>query len=176
LQDLKMDKVDFMVEINTDKQPQKWSKYGFDTVKFLIKTNPDLPFGELSKIASGGELSRIMLAIKVTLSGVEVMPTLIFDEVDTGISGAISSAIGKKLLELSKQCQILSVTHQPQVTAFARHHILIQKRIDNNKTTVEVKKLDAKQKLTEIARMISGEKITAESLNAARSLVESTAA
>ncbi len=175
LKNLKMDKADFKVEVSDDQAEQNWGPYGFDTVNLLIKTNPGQPYSLLSKTASGGELSRSMLAIKIALTNTKSIPTLIFDEIDTGISGAVSDAVGKKLAELAQNSQVLIVSHQPQVVAYSKHHNLVVKEIRNNSTFVSVKTLSTQEKQAEIARMLSGQEVSAESLAAAKKLIQSAA-
>jgi DNA repair protein RecN (Recombination protein N) len=168
---IKMEKADFLVKIE-EKTEEKWSNDGIDEVKFKIKTNPGMPFGQISDIASGGELSRIMLACKVVLQNSNLLSTMIFDEIDSGISGSVSSSVGRKLLEISKDTQVLLVTHQPQVAIFANHHYVVNKSHDNitNETIVKINLLTQEDRYKEIARMLSGDSITIEAENAAKSL------
>lgn len=153
---------------------EKFSATGIDKVQFLVKTNPDSNFDNINKIASGGELSRFMLACKVAYSNVKLMPIIIFDEIDTGISGATASKVGKKLAKLAENKQIIIVTHQPQVAAHANNNYLVSKLISNEKTILAVEKLKGETKTKEIARMISGENITEESVAAAKELIQSS--
>ncbi len=171
LRDLKMEKVEVMINIESIDDPSKWSARGIDRIAFLVRTNCGLDFGEISKTASGGELSRIMLAIKLALSEKSAAEIIIFDEIDTGISGSVSSAVGKKLTELSTQSQVIAITHQPQVAAFGLNHINVSKVANDDSTSVHINILGEDAHLDEIARMISGEKITSISLEAAKSLV-----
>ncbi|MDJ1257838.1 MAG: DNA repair protein RecN [Candidatus Midichloria sp.] len=171
-QDIKMDKADFSIEIK-DKTEDKWSADGIDEVRFLIKTNPGMPFGVINNIASGGELSRIMLACKIALYKNNFVPVMIFDEIDSGISGSVSTSVGRKLAELSKLGQILIVTHQPQVAVFANRHYLVTKQeAIAEQVEVKVNLLNEQERLKEIARMLSGDHITTEAENAAKSLFE----
>lgn len=173
LTDLKMEKADFMVEVVSSLSAEEFKQSGIDKVKFLIKTN-DKDFDLIHKIASGGELSRIMLALKISLSKSNLIPTIIFDEIDSGISGAVAYAVGRKLAELGKSYQVIVISHQPQVAALSSNHIVIEKLTAEN-ITVRALELDEKQKLNEIARMISGQSITKESLAAAHRLIEAAA-
>jgi DNA repair protein RecN (Recombination protein N) len=136
---------------------------GTDRVEFEVSTNPGAPFGPLTRIASGGELSRFILALKVALAEAGGASTMIFDEVDRGVGGAVASAIGDRLARLAEQSQVLVVTHSPQVAARAAHHYRIEKHHDDNHgTRTTVRKLDAAERREEIARMLSGAKVTDE--------------
>jgi DNA repair protein RecN (Recombination protein N) len=172
LKDLKMEKVEIMINVTNIEDHSKWSSKGIDNIAFLVRTNRGLDFSDISKTASGGELSRIMLAIKLALSEKSAAEIIIFDEVDTGISGSVSSAVGKKLYELAKQSQVIAITHQPQVTAFGQNHIHVSKVANDNSTSVHITLLGEEAHLDEIARMISGEKVTPISLEAAKALVD----
>lgn len=170
LPDLKMEKARFktLVEIKDEEQ---WNENGFDTVVFLISTNPGMPFGALNKIASGGELARFMLALKVNLAQTSQTETMIFDEVDTGIGGATAQAVGDKLLSLGNKVQVLVVTHSPQVAARSEHHFKVIKKSEEGTTTTSIFSLTADEKLEEVARMLSGEEITMEARAAAKVLI-----
>ncbi|MBU6140303.1 MAG: DNA repair protein RecN [Proteobacteria bacterium] len=147
------------------------SPAGYDRVRFTASLNKN-GFDDISKIASGGELSRFMLALKVALLDVKSVPTMIFDEIDTGIGGSTADAVGKRLKTLSEKLQILVVTHQPQIAAKAKTHFKISKVFSENKAKTEIKKLDKKDREQEIARMLSGEEISVEAVLAAKSLIE----
>lgn len=147
------------------------SANGFDRVEFLISPNPGEPLKPLSKIISGGEMSRIMLAFKTILGNHDEIPTLIFDEIDVGISGRTAATVGDKMHNLSKSHQIICVTHLPQIAAKADAHFIIQKDIENDKTKTFVNRLDEEGKVHEIARMIGGTNITKLSLEHARELI-----
>lgn len=175
LKEVKLDKADFKVEVTGDKSEANYGGKGFDSVHFLVCTNPGTPYGALDKIASGGEMSRIMLALKVALADVKSVPLLIFDEIDTGISGAVSHAVGKKLAVLAKNYQVLAITHQPQVAAYSDNHWLVAKQHGKNDTSVTLRELSATEKNHEIARMLSGDKLTQESLAAAKKLIQAAA-
>ena len=166
---LKMGEVKFHIEINSDDSRQ--GLLGIDSVRFLASINKN-NFDDISKIASGGELSRFMLALKVALLDVKSVPTMIFDEIDTGIGGSTADAVGKRLKTLAEKLQILVVTHQPQIAAKADLHFKISKNFFENQAKTEIKKLDKKDREQEIARMLSGEEISAEAVSAARSLIQ----
>jgi DNA repair protein RecN (Recombination protein N) len=145
---------------------------GRDRVEFEISTNPGAPFGGLSKIASGGELSRFILALKVALAEAGGAGTMIFDEIDRGVGGAVASAIGERLHRLAERSQVLVVTHSPQVAARGAHHLLIEKSHDGIVTRTSVAALDAARRREEIARMLSGAEITDEARAQAGRLLE----
>ena len=149
-----------------------WSVSGRDRVEFEISTNPGAPFAPLIKIASGGELSRFILALKVALAEEGAVTTMIFDEIDRGVGGAVASAIGDRLQRLAKDAQLLVVTHSPQVAARGRSHWLIAKSHDGLVTRTGVRPLDAGERREEIARMLSGAEITAEARAQAMRLLE----
>jgi DNA repair protein RecN (Recombination protein N) len=148
-----------------------WGEHGYERVQFEVATNPGAPFGPLAKIASGGELSRFMLALKLVLSGTSSVPTLIFDEVDSGIGGAVAAAVGERLQRLGSRLQVLVVTHSPQVAARGAHHWRVAKTQGKQATITSVEELDADTRQEEIARMLSGSTITAEARAAAASLI-----
>ncbi|HVM37354.1 MAG TPA: DNA repair protein RecN [Sphingomicrobium sp.] len=135
---------------------------GTDRVEFEVSTNPGAPFGPLTRIASGGELSRFILALKVALAEAGTAGTMIFDEIDRGVGGAVASAIGERLARLAERSQVLVVTHSPQVAARAAHHYRIEKAHDGGATRTSVRKLDAAERREEIARMLSGASVTDE--------------
>ena len=145
---------------------------GVDRVEYEVSTNPGAPFGPLTKIASGGELSRFILALKVALAEAGGAATMIFDEVDRGVGGAVASAIGERLARLSAQAQVLVVTHSPQVAARATHHYRIEKTHDGLVTRTSVRKLDPAERREEIARMLSGAAITDEARAQASKLMD----
>lgn len=150
-----------------------WSAAGRDRVEFEIATNPGAPFGPLAKIASGGELSRFILALKVALAEEGGAATMIFDEIDRGVGGAVASAIGDRLARLADKAQLLVVTHSPQVAARGAAHLLIAKSSDGIVTRTGVRPLDAGERREEIARMLSGATVTDEARAQAARLLES---
>jgi len=145
---------------------------GIDRVEFEVSTNPGSPFGPLTRIASGGELSRFILALKVALAEAGSAATMIFDEVDRGVGGAVASAIGERLARLAEQSQVLVVTHSPQVAARAAHHYRIEKSHGDGGTRTTVRKLDESERREEIARMLSGASITEEARAQASRLLD----
>lgn len=156
LADLEMDKVLFDTEIKRCEVNQK----GFNEIQFLISTNPGEPLKPLNKIASGGELSRIILALKVVLSQKDSVSTMIFDEVDVGVGGSAAQKIAEKLKTISKNRQVIVITHLAQIASFADNHYLIKKSVENENTYSEVTLLDENERIDEIARIISGSVIT----------------
>ena len=166
---LDMPQVKFKVSINT----KAYGKDGADDIEFLIMTNSGEGFSPLSKTASGGELSRIMLAIKSVIAEKDGIDTLIFDEVDTGISGKTSRKIGLKLGEISKNSQVLCVTHSAQICSIADTHYRVSKYTERERTYTKVDALSAKARIDETARIIAGINITQSSLDAAKELIES---
>ena len=144
---------------------------GIDTVAFTVATNPGAPAGPLNKIASGGELSRFQLALKVCLTQSSDGLTMIFDEIDRGVGGATADAVGRRLAELAEGGQVLVVTHSPQVAALGGHHWRVEKQQDANETRSTVVALDAQARVDEIARMLSGDRITDAAREAARVLI-----
>lgn len=145
---------------------------GFDDIEFLISANAgELP-RPLVKIASGGELSRIMLAIKTTLSNADLTDTLIFDEIDTGVSGKTARKIGEKMRQISEKKQVLCVTHLAQIASLANNHLFIQKKIQDDRTYTSVKSLNLSERISEIARIMGGENITEMTLKAAEELIK----
>ena len=167
LPDLKLGQADFMVQIDTVAP----NASGADDIVFMIKTNPGMPFAPLHRAASGGELARLMLALRVVLANNQSSHTFVFDEVDTGISGATASAVGLRLNKLASASQALVITHSAQVAGFANHHFKIEKNVENDKTTTTVHEISGNARLNEIARIISGAEITPESLATARTLI-----
>jgi DNA repair protein RecN (Recombination protein N) len=145
---------------------------GTDRVEFEVSTNPGAPFGPLTRIASGGELSRFILALKVALAEAGSAATMIFDEVDRGVGGAVASAIGERLARLAEQSQVLVVTHSPQVAARASHHYRIEKSHGHDGTRTTVRKLSADERREEIARMLSGASVTEEARAQASRLLD----
>lgn len=164
---LKMERALFSTEITqTGAGPE-----GIDQVAFTVATNPGAPAGPLAKIASGGELSRFLLALKVCLTQTDAGLTLIFDEIDRGVGGATADAVGRRLVALAKDGQVLVVTHSPQVAALAGHHWRVEKRQTDTETTTAVVPLDATERIDEIARMLSGDQITDAARAAAKALL-----
>lgn len=144
---------------------------GLDEVEILASLNPGSPLAPLSRIASGGELSRIMLALKFAIGKSLNLPTMIFDEIDTGLGGETASKMGQLLKEMSKTTQLISITHLAQIAAKGAHHLRVEKQSDNHATQTKIAELMASERLNEVARMISGEKITPEALANAKVLL-----
>src|SRR5699024_2574009 len=133
---------------------------GFDHIRFMISTNPGEPLKELNKVASGGEISRLMLILKKIFSSHQGITSVIFDEVDTGVSGRVAQAIGEKIYQISKESQVLCITHLPQAAAMADTHALIKKEEEDNRTTTSVFELSYVDKVEELSRMVTGTKLT----------------
>lgn len=171
LKDLYMDKTVFEVKFfeqdNIEFQPD-----GIDKIEFYMSTNPGEPLKPLAKIASGGELSRIMLALKTIFSQHQGVTSIIFDEVDTGVSGRVAQAIGEKIYRISVNSQVLSITHLPQVAALSDHHFFIRKEIKENRTITSIQQLSERERIEEIARMISGSHITTATEEHAKELLD----
>ena len=156
------------VRLEIQREEVELNSRGIDRLEFLISTNPGEEPKPVSKIASGGELSRMMLAIKTVLSKADFVETLIFDEIDTGISGSAADRVGKKLSQLSADRQVLCVTHQAQIAAFADNHLFISKSVRDERTYTQVDPLDDEGRVQELARIVGGEGITDSALNHAR--------
>ena len=169
---LKLDRARFRVRFQ-DAEPETAGKQGFERAVFEISTNPGQGFGPLGKIASGGELSRLMLALKVVLARTQTTHSMVFDEVDSGVGGATAAAVGERLARLAREQQVLVVTHAPQVAARADHHLIVAKHASARSTDVGVDILQEDGRLDEIARMISGETVTKEARSAASALLRS---
>lgn len=172
---LKLEKARFETAVRLMDE-HNWNESGMDDIQFMVATNPGANAGPLNKIASGGELARFMLALKVVLAEVGAAGTLVFDEVDTGIGGATADAVGERLAKLSRTHQILVVTHSPQVAASAAHHWIVAKTGKTNPTTKVVLLSQGAQRQEEIARMLAGAEITKEARAAASKLLEKSAA
>jgi DNA repair protein RecN (Recombination protein N) len=167
---LRLEKARFFAEITRAPEPD-WGPGGADQVRFLIATNPGQSPGPLGKIASGGELSRLMLALKVVFSAGSAVPTLVFDEVDSGVGGATAASVGDRLARVAEDIQVLVVTHSPQVAARGAAHLLVAKSERRGRTETSVIPLDAAARREEIARMLAGETVTVAARAAAESLL-----
>lgn len=184
INDLAM-KVSFKIEVTGSDEEQTWAGNGFDQVVYMIATNPGEPMRRLEDIASGGELSRVMLALKASVEagsggggrkkGPGVPRTLVFDEIDTGIGGRAAEAVGRKLKELSRTSQVLCVTHLPQIATFADHHYRIDKKESGGRTRTTVRNITGEERTEEVARMLSGAKLTESSLKHAEQMIKSNA-
>jgi DNA repair protein RecN (Recombination protein N) len=174
-------KVKFEVSVRSNAQETAWTTVGWDEVDCRISTNPGEPMKMLTEIASGGELSRVMLALKVAVeessskSKKKTTPrTLVFDEIDIGIGGRAAEAVGQKLKALSRGQQVLCVTHLPQIAAFADQHLAVEKREDHGRTKTQIRVLDDRARTHEVARMVSGAKVTDTSLQHAAQMIASS--
>jgi DNA repair protein RecN (Recombination protein N) len=186
INDLAM-KSNFHIEVSGTDEAGNWTAFGFDEVVYLISTNPGEPLRRLEHIASGGELSRVMLALKVSVeagqskkASVARAPspahrTLIFDEIDTGIGGRAAEAVGKKLKALSRANQVLCVTHLPQIATFADHHYVIEKKTSAERTRTAVRLITGEERTEEVARMLSGAKLTETSRKHAEQMLKTNA-
>jgi len=185
INDLAM-KARFQIEVSGSDEEEYWTGTGFDLVRYLISANPGEPLGPVEEIASGGELSRVMLALKASVEASAVAPpgngrkgrdqtrqrTLVFDEIDSGIGGRAAEAVGRKLKELAHSKQVLCVTHLPQIASFADQHFLIEKRESSGRAQTRIRQLVAEERKQEIARMLSGAKITEASLKNAEQMLK----
>jgi DNA repair protein RecN (Recombination protein N) len=176
---LKMEKANFKVDISK-LDLNNAHHTGIDDVRFLASTNPGTPLAPIDKIASGGELSRLMLALKVVAYPatidketdiIDTMPCMIFDEIDTGLGGMVASLVGDRLQKLAHLGQVIVITHQPQVAGLAKQHILVQKHQTENHTEVRISSLDKAQRLEEVARMLAGKQVTQATREAALELI-----
>ncbi|MFC5447973.1 DNA repair protein RecN [Paenibacillus aestuarii] len=175
LRDLQMERTQFRVQveqaaderggIEVEGRRVRFTRDGIDQVEFMMAPNPGEPLRGLSKIASGGELSRIMLAMKSIFARTDQIPVLVFDEVDTGVSGRAAQAIAEKMSALSRNCQVFSITHLPQVASFADVHFYIRKEVDQERTFTRVKDLPEDGQIEELARMLGGVEVTATTLH-----------
>jgi DNA repair protein RecN (Recombination protein N) len=170
-------KAQFKVEVSGADDQENWTASGFDTVVYLISPNPGEPLRPVDKIASGGELSRVMLALKATIetgkkTKSHVQRTLVFDEIDTGIGGRAAEAVGKKLKQLARANQVLCITHLPQIASFADHHYLIEKREAAGRARTVVRALATEERTEEVARMLSGAELTETSRQHAEQLIK----
>lgn len=175
-------KSQFRIELGGTDEENNWTASGFDQAEYLISTNPGEPQHPLDQIASGGELSRVMLALKASVESgsakkrsAAAQRTLVFDEIDTGIGGRAAEAVGKKLKELSRAHQIVCVTHLPQIATFADHHYLISKKEVSGRTRTSVTEIKGEERTEEIARMLSGAKLTDTSLKHAEQMIKANA-
>ncbi|MFD3157381.1 DNA repair protein RecN [Haloimpatiens sp. FM7330] len=164
-----LEKSIFNIKVNVE---EKFNEKGKDSIEFLISTNPGQPLKQLTKVVSGGELSRIMLALKNVFINKDDIPSVIFDEIDTGISGRIAQRVGEKMYMISKSHQVFCITHLSQIAVMSDYHYLVSKIIEGNKTYTNVVKLDEKQKQYEIAKMIGGSNVTELTLQNARELID----
>ncbi|HAX73065.1 MAG TPA: DNA repair protein RecN [Firmicutes bacterium] len=176
LKDLQLNNTQFEIEFNkmelSDPLKDTFISHGLYDIQFMLSTNKGEPMKPLHKIASGGELSRLMLALKTILNRGQSISTIIFDEIDTGVSGQVASSIGSKMKEIARHKQVLCITHLPQVASLANHHIHVTKNEKNNRTVTSLSYLTIEERTTEIARMLSGDNITLQALENARQLLQ----
>lgn len=159
-------------EIRVEPDEERLSENGFDSVRFLISVNPGEPVRELSQVASGGELSRIMLALKTLLADKDEIGTLIFDEIDTGISGRTAWKVSEKMGIIGRAHQLICITHLPQIAAMADVHFVIEKQVENNRSITRIRELAKEESVEELARMLGGDAITESALTNAREMKE----
>ena len=182
LSELGMSKAKFSVKIekvpdekgivNESNIRYKTTNLGIDIVEFFISANPGEDLKPLARVASGGEISRIMLALKSSLAKVDKISVLIFDEIDIGISGRIAQAVGLSLKRLSKTHQIICITHLPQIASVGDFHYVVEKVSENKSTKTLIRKLQDEEKAIEIAKLLGGESLTETQINSARELIE----
>lgn len=163
-----MENIIFKINIEKDKD---FTQTGNDNVNFFISTNKGEPLKDLSKVVSGGELSRIMLALKIVFLGNEPISGIIFDEIDIGVSGKIAQKVGEKMYSLSKRCQVFCITHLAQIASLSDNHYVVSKKIENDKTYSHIKMIGDEEKVSEIAKMIGGESITEGAFISAKELI-----
>jgi DNA repair protein RecN (Recombination protein N) len=175
-------KSNFRIEVSGTDEEGNWTSAGFDQVAYMISTNPGEPLRQLEHIASGGELSRVMLALKASVEAASskkrnsgAQRTLVFDEIDTGIGGRAAEAVGKKLKGLSRSNQVLCVTHLPQIATFADHHYVIEKKAVAGRTRTSVHLITGEERTEEVARMLSGAKLTETSRKHAEQMLKTNA-
>jgi DNA repair protein RecN (Recombination protein N) len=168
---LKMEQAIFQVMVSIDESAEGLGPAGCDRVEFLLSSNPGEPPRPLSRVASGGELSRIMLALKTVLAEMDQVPVLVFDEIDTGVGGAVAAAMGRRLRQLGSFHQVFCITHLPQVASQAEHHLLVEKELDSQRTSTSVRTLKGIGREEEIARMLSGPTITKKVRETAAELI-----
>ena len=171
---LRMEQIRIEVRIDTNTHAEPFGPTGRDIVEFLLSANPGEPLQPLAKIVSGGELSRIMLAIKSVLAGVDEVPVLIFDEVDSGIGGAVAAVVGERLRTLAQYHQVFCITHLPQVASQANSHYVIEKKVVKDRTVTNVRLMNEKQRQDEIARMLGGLEITEATRQTADEMLKAT--
>jgi DNA repair protein RecN (Recombination protein N) len=186
LADLAMERTRFEVRLSTSEAEGQWSDAGIDSGELFLSPNVGEDVRPLARIVSGGELSRVMLALKTiaAMSAVESAPgagvasarTLIFDEVDAGIGGRVATVVGRKLASLGDRFQVLCITHLPQIASCGRSHFLIEKRVQGRRTVTSVKRLEGDERVAEIARMMGGAAAGAKALESARELLNTSKA
>jgi DNA repair protein RecN (Recombination protein N) len=146
---------------------------GFDKIEFLFSANKQLSFQNVAKVASGGEMSRLMLSIKTLLAKQGDLPTIIFDEIDTGVSGEVADKMGGIIKDVSQDIQIINITHLPQIASKGDYHFFVYKESDDNSTSTQIKMLSKEERITEIAKMLSGQNLTPAAIQNAKALLKS---
>lgn len=172
LKDLNMKEARFKVDLSTEEKPEQWNASGAETIQFLVRTNRGEPERPLGKIASGGELSRLLLAIRRVISDKGGIGVYLFDEIDAGIGGQTAFQVGKKLKSVASYNQVICITHLPQVASFADHHLVVRKATHGKRTKTEVIHLSQAERKSELARMLGGPELTRKSLENAAELLE----
>jgi DNA repair protein RecN (Recombination protein N) len=162
---------EFRVELE-DKPVERADATGLERVEFQVKLNPGLPFGSVAKVASGGELSRVSLAVEVARSGASPVTAFVFDEVDAGIGGRVADIVGRKLKQLSSTRQVLCVTHLPQVASHGAAHYRVEKQTDGKVSRTEVRPLTGKERVEELSRMLGGVEVTARTRAHAAEMID----
>lgn len=163
-----------VIKVDIQQDDKRISPTGQDHVEFLISVNPGIAPKPIRKVASGGEISRIMLALKGVFGGMDTIITMIFDEIDTGISGRTAQAVAEKILKLSRNRQIICITHLPQIAAMADRHFRVEKDLDENSVEVHFEELTDAERTEELARMLSGAEITQTTYDYAKEMLEMT--
>jgi DNA repair protein RecN (Recombination protein N) len=169
---LSMEKTRFSVDVEaagTEQNP--FTAKGINKIEFLIAPNPGEPLKPLSKIASGGEISRVMLALKTLLGTADHIPVMVFDEIDTGIGGKVAEVVGKKLKQVSVSHQVICITHLPQIASKGASHFHVSKDADKDRTLTSIRRLSEQERLEEIARMVGGERITETTIKHAQEML-----
>jgi DNA repair protein RecN (Recombination protein N) len=164
-------RIEFAVE-SAEGEEGRFGPHGFDRVELLFGANPGEPLRALQKIASGGELSRVMLALKSVLQGQDRVDLLLFDEVDSGIGGVVAQAVGERLRRLSRHRQIVCVTHLPMIAALASHHLLVTKHVSAGRTAARVDPVTGEARIAELARMLAGDRASQTTRRQARELLD----
>jgi DNA repair protein RecN (Recombination protein N) len=168
---LKMEQAIFQITVSSDESAEEPGPAGHDRVEFILSSNQGEPPRPLGRVASGGELSRIMLALKTVLAGMDQVPVLVFDEIDSGVGGAVAAAMGTRLRKLGAFHQVFCITHLPQVASQAEHHLLVEKGLESQRTSTSVRALNGMGREEEIARMLGGLTITKKVRETAAELI-----
>jgi len=173
LSSLCFEQAGFEVSFNEidQKNVEGLSRLGWDHPEFLFSANPGEPMKSLAKVASGGELSRLMLALKCILSRQDMVETVLFDEVDSGVGGKAAEAVARKIKELANHHQVMCITHLPQIASCAQEHHLVEKKVKNGRTRTTIIKLTESQRVAELARMLDGESVSDQSMAFAKELI-----